>query len=102
MFAPVLYKEFGYGTDENSGPKTFNLLFDADVPQYSLVMTQWWTPLHGVYSSRHPLVSLYMYLPTRIFQAVGLSPMQAIHATMAVVCGIWTTLMFSLLIVWGC
>jgi hypothetical protein len=102
MFAPVLYKEFGYGTDEGSGPKTFNLLFDSDVPQYSLLMTQWWAPQHGVYSSRHPLVSLYMYLPTRILQALGLSPMRAINTTMALTCGIWTILMFSLLIVWGC
>jgi hypothetical protein len=102
MFAPVLYKEFGYGTDEGSGPKTFNLLFDSDVPQYSLLMTQWWAPQHGVYSSRHPLVSLYMYLPTRILQALGLSPMRAINTTMALTCGIWTILMFSLLIVWDC
>jgi hypothetical protein len=102
MFAPVLYEEYGYGSDESHGLKTFNLLFDADVPQYAVLMTQWWAPQHQVYSSRHPLLSLYVYPPTQILRALGLPPKQAIQVTMAMVCAIWTALMFSLLIVWGC
>lgn len=102
MFAPVLYMAYGYGTDDRTGPRTHNLLFDGDVPQYTAIMTQRGHSHHGVYSNRHPLVSLYLFPPAKILRFFGLSPPESVHVTMAMTCGVWTILMFSLLVVWGC
>ena len=97
MFAPVIYNYYGYG----AGPLTTNLLFDADVPRHTALMTDRRNGLHGT-TNRHPLLSLYLYPPVKILSTIGLSPLQAIRTTAAVACGVWTLLMFSLLVLWGC
>jgi hypothetical protein len=43
-----------------------------------------------------------MFPPARALRFLGLSPLEAVRVTIAVICGAWTILMFSLLLAWGC
>ncbi len=77
------------------------MFFDADAAHYADIMTDRWADRH-YFSRRHPLVSLYVFPPVKAFRFAGLSSERAIRLTIAVVCGVWTALLFFLLVVWGC
>jgi hypothetical protein len=101
MFSPVIHKHFGYGVDRQSGPVTANLLFDADIPRFNLTMTDRWHVLHTS-TRHHPLLSLYIFPPVRVLMVAGLAPAEGIRIFVAASCGVWTALMFCLLVLWGC
>jgi hypothetical protein len=99
--SPVILHDFGYGIDSQSGPITQDILFDADVSKRFELMTN---RLGGRdhRSSHHPLLAMFIFPPVKALQAIGLGQIQAVKATMALVAGVWTILMFWLLVLWGC
>jgi hypothetical protein len=101
MLTPVIHQYYGYGVDAKSGPRTTNLLFDADIPKITFIMTERRSPKHA-HTHEHPLMSLAMYPPVQILRMAGLSDIQAIRFSMTALCGVWTILMFSLLALSGC
>lgn len=101
MFPPVVYKYYGYGADERSGPRTTNLLFDSDSPMRVVQASDRFAAEHS-YSAEHPLLSLALFPPVKLLTMAGLEPVEALRALLALHSALWTFLLFFLLAQWGC
>jgi hypothetical protein len=101
MIDPVVLHHYGYGEDDTSGPNASNLMFDADMPKITYIMTDRFSNRHA-YTSEHPLISLAMFTPVKALRVLGLHEVDAIYLVVAAMCAVWTGLLFSLLLLWGC
>jgi hypothetical protein len=99
--SPVIYYDYGYGVDRESGPITQDILFDSDVSKRFEVMTTRSGDRHNQ-TREHPLMSPIMYYPTRVLRIAGLAEIQAVRMSAALAFGVWSGLLFWLLTIWGC
>lgn len=100
MFNPIIHNYYAYGTGPWDGPLTTNLVFDADIPKMTGLMTNRWFEQH-VLSNRHPLLSLWLFVPVKLLRSIGLDVVDAARVAIAIVSGLWAVLLFSLLRLWG-
>jgi hypothetical protein len=95
MLDPVIFSYNGAG----HGPRTSDIWFDGDIPKTFYLMTDVAATQHN--AAEHPWISFISYTPAAVLRWVGLSPLESVIATYAGASGLWSILLFALLLLCG-